>query len=171
MISKILNIALIVLAIGLISSYIYKMPKFSDGNPAPQFSAQTIEGQKYDLAADSTEFVLLHFWGTWCGPCRRENRSFLKQLASLDTSIAQSFRIVHLAIERDGEELEGAIAQDSLIFNNPVHIAQLDYFDSPIAVQYGVKNIPTSYLVDTKKKSIVAVNPDFNKITSILTAN
>ncbi len=59
-----------------------------------------------------------------------------------------------------------AIVNDELDWR--FHIGQFDRFDSPIAKAYGVREIPTKYLIDPEGR-IINVNPTVEEIRQILT--
>ncbi len=42
------------------------------GQPAPDFSATTLDGKKLTLADFKGQVLVLNFWATWCVPCRKE---------------------------------------------------------------------------------------------------
>lgn len=168
MLSKVLNVLLVVLFLGFVLNYIYRLPKFGDGEIAPQFTATLIDGSEFSLEDLKGNYVLLDFWGSWCAPCRRENPSIVElQNSFSDTkfSDAQGFKVVSVAIETNEKRWKRAIEKDGLIWK--YHIAQLDRFQSPIALQYGVKEIPTKYLIGPKG-NILSVNESPEKIAAFL---
>lgn len=164
--SKILNILLGLAILGFIGYKVYQMPKFGDGEVAPGFQAQLINGESFSLSDLNGSYVLLDFWGSWCGPCRQESPDLVKLHKTFNDktfSEADGFEIVSVAIETNEKRWKSAIAKDGL--NWPHHIVQLDRFKGPIATEYGVREIPTKYLLDTKGE-ILMVNPSFDKLES-----
>lgn len=167
-ISKITNVLLVLVVLGYAGYKIYQMPKFSDGEIAPGFQAELIDGKSFTLSDLSGNYVLLDFWGSWCGPCRQESPDLVKLHDTFNGksfSDAKGFEIVSVAIETNENRWKSAIAKDRL--NWPHHIVQLDRFKGPIAKEYGVREIPTKYLLDTKGE-IIMVNPSFEKIHEFL---
>ena len=59
---------------------------------APEFSLRTVQGDLFNLSDYKGKVVLLNFWGTWCGPCRREIPDFNK---------------LHDKYQKDGLEIVG----------------------------------------------------------------
>lgn len=163
--STIVNVLLGLAIIGFVGYKIYQMPKFSDGEMAPGFQAELINGKSFSLSELKGSYVLLDFWGSWCGPCRVES-PYLVQLHNMfngkSFTDADGFEIVSVAIETNEGRWRKAIEKDKL--NWPHHIVQLDRFKGKIAKEYGVREIPTKYLLDTKGE-ILMVNPSFDKLT------
>lgn len=166
--NKILNTLLVLLLVGYSGYYFYKKPKYINGETAPQFTAQMIDGTQFSLSDLKGKYVLLDFWGSWCGPCRKENPSIVglyKQFNGKIFTDASGFEVVSVAIERDENRMKKAIAKDGLIWKH--HIPQLDRFASPVASQYGVNEIPTKYLINPKGY-IMGVNQKPSEIARLL---
>ena len=45
---------------------------------APDFTLRTVQGELFKLSENRGKVIMLNFWGTWCGPCRREIPDFNK---------------------------------------------------------------------------------------------
>ncbi len=166
--NKILNILLVLLVIGYAVYYFYKQPKYINGEIAPPFTAQMIDGSEFSLSDLKGRYVLLDFWGSWCGPCRQENPNIVKLFDKFNGKTftdASGFEVVSVAIEKDENRMKSAILNDNLKWK--YHIPQLDRFNSPIVIQYGVKEIPTKYLINPDGY-IMGVNQSPTEIERLL---
>ena len=166
--NKILNILLVLLVIGYAVYYFYKQPKYINGEIAPPFTAQMIDGSEFSLSDLKGKYVLLDFWGSWCGPCRQENPNIVKMFDKFNGQTftdASGFEVVSVAIEKDENRMKSAILNDNLKWK--YHIPQLDRFNSPIVIQYGVKEIPTKYLINPDGY-IMGVNQSPTEIERLL---
>lgn len=170
-INKILNILLIILVLGYVVYYFYKQPKYDSGEMANDFTATLLDGQAFKLSELRGKYVLLDFWGSWCGPCRRENPELVALYSETrDTNYksAGEFEIVSVAIETKKESWLKAIQSDGLTWM--YQIGEFERFKSPIATLYGVKEIPTKYFISPEGR-ILMVNPKLSEVKSYLAEN
>ncbi len=114
----------------------------SKGNPAPDFSAQTPDGKTVQLADYKGKYVLVDFWASWCGPCRRENPSVV---AAYEQFKGKNFDILGVSLDTDKENWKKAIAKDGLTWQQ---ISELKGWSSSIAQKYQVNSIPANFLID-----------------------
>jgi len=166
--SIITNILIGLAIVGFVGYKVYILPKFGNGEKVPSFTTTLINGTSFSLEDMNEQYVLLDFWGSWCGPCRQENPALVKlyhKFHGKKFANASGFDIVSVAIETNEARWRKAIQRDNL--NWPHHIIQLDRFDGPIATQYGVKEIPTKYLLDTDG-AVLMVNPSFSELEAFL---
>lgn len=148
--------------------HLYFLPKYEAGELAPDFSGRLLDGADFSLAQLRGQYVLLHFWGSWCGPCRRENpelrqlyREFAPTILSGSMTFAESgpeLAIVSVAIERDSLRWQEARLRDGLDW--PYHLMDqtesLRFFGGPIAERYGVRAVPTHYLIGPAGELLLA---------------
>ncbi len=168
MFNKILSALLVVLILAYAGYKLYLMPKFGNGAAIPEISADLLNGEEFRLSDLKGSFVLLDFWGSWCGPCRRDNPNLVALYETFNGQNfkqAKGFEIVNVAIETSEKSWKRAIEKDGLSWK--YHILQNDLFKSPIAKEFGVREIPTKYLLNPKGE-IIAVNPNKQEVTEVL---
>jgi len=165
-------IPLLVVALYLGGRYFYFKPRHIQGEKAPAFTAVLAGGDAFSLESLQGSYVLLDFWGSWCGPCRAQNPKWValhRKYDGVRFPAADGFAIVSIGVEGDPSRWRSAIRQDSLYW--PYHILdQLDDspgFNSPLALLYDVKQLPTSFLLNPKGV-IIAVNPSPKEVGHIL---
>ena len=121
------------------------------GAVAPEISQQTPEGKTANLSDLRGKVVLIDFWASWCGPCRRENP---KVVAMYNKYKAQGFEVFGVSLDGDKKRWEAAIEKDKLTWT---HVSDLKKWKSGAAADYGVRSIPTTILIDREGK-ILAKN-------------
>jgi peroxiredoxin len=95
--------------------------------------------------------ILVDFWASWCGPCRRENPNVVKLYRDFHK---KGFDIVGVSFDTDGTKWNNAIISDSLTWHQ---MSDLKGWNSKGAELYGVASIPHTVLID-KDGTIIAKN-------------
>ncbi len=121
---------------------------YMPGLVAPDLAGPTPDNSTYSLKQMRGKVVLVDFWASWCGPCRRENPN-VKALYSKYKD--KGFEILGVSLDRDGEAWKAAIAADGLPWP---HISDLKGWQSDHAALYSVTSIPQTILLDRDGKII-----------------
>ncbi len=123
------------------------------GKIAPLFEEKLlkpIEGEStFKLESLRGNVVLIDFWASWCGPCRRENPNVVKTYQKFKD---KGFKIVSVSLDSDKKKWKDAIAKDNLIW--PYHVSNLGGWKSNVGKLYGVSSIPFTVLIDEEGKII-----------------
>jgi thiol-disulfide isomerase/thioredoxin len=135
--------AAVVAACLLFAWYKYRQPRFIAGEAAPDFEVSLADGQKARLSDLKGKYVLLQFWGSWCGPCRAENPHLADIYARFR---GQGFEIFSIGIENSALAWKKAIERDSLVWK--YHAMESGEFDGGVARQYNIKVIPSTFLIN-----------------------
>jgi peroxiredoxin len=122
------------------------------GQPAPDFTLDAPDGEPVKLSDKWKKgYLLIDFWAAWCAPCRRENPNVV---AVYNKYKDKGFDIIGVSLDHNKESWKKAIEQDQLTWT---HVSDLKFWDSEVAQLYGVRAIPSNYLID-KDGIIVAKN-------------
>ncbi len=134
------------------------------GMAAPEISLPDPSGKVRSLSSLKGKVVLLDFWASWCGPCRKANPHVVEVYNKYKS---KGFDVFSVSLDReDGKQKWiDAIAQDGLVWPN--HVSDLKWWSSAPAGVYGVQSIPKTFLIG-KDGKIVAVNPRDNLEAELL---
>jgi thiol-disulfide isomerase/thioredoxin len=111
--------------------------------PAQEIAQKDTTGTVRKLSALKGKVVLIDFWASWCGPCRKENPMVVALYKKYKD---KGFEIYSVSLDQDGSRWKAAIQQDNLIWEN--HVSDLGGWSNEAAQRYAVSSIPKTVLVD-----------------------
>ena len=114
------------------------------GRKAPEFTAPNPDGKPVSLKESLGKVTIVDFWASWCGPCRQANPGVV---ALYNEYHDKGLNIIGVSLDRPGQadKWKEAIAKDQLAWPQ---VSNLKFWEDPIAVSYGVKAIPATFILN-----------------------
>jgi peroxiredoxin len=122
------------------------------GMAMPDIALNDPSGMERSLSDLRGKVVLVDFWASWCGPCRRENPNVVRAWQAYKD---KGFEVFSVSLDKDVSKWQRAIDQDGLIWSN--HISDLRGWNSVVTGLYGISSIPHAILID-KEGTVVATH-------------
>jgi thiol-disulfide isomerase/thioredoxin len=116
----------------------FRAERFAVVEPAPAFAARRLDGSEVAITWPSPRVRIIHFWATWCEPCRDELPGLL---AFARAAHDHGLEVVAVAVDDDWREIQAFFA--GAVPSNVV-IAR----EASLHKRFGVSTLPDSYLVD-----------------------
>ena len=121
------------------------------GQVPPDFTQTTPDGKTMSLSSLKGKYVLVDFWASWCGPCRRENPNIVQRYNEYKD---ENFEIFGVSYDTKKANWEKAIQDDGLVWSQ---VSDLQGWKNATSDLYGIKAIPANLLLD-KEGRIIAKN-------------
>jgi thiol-disulfide isomerase/thioredoxin len=118
----------------------------------PEISLKTPDNKTLNLSSLKGKYVLVDFWASWCGPCRRENPNVVKLYKKYRK---KNFTVYSVSLDEDGTKWKQAIKMDNLIWPN--HVSDLKGWQSSVVPMFNIQGIPYTVLVNPEGK-IIGIN-------------
>ena len=118
------------------------MPSLSAGAVAPDFVANDTLGNAFQLSSLKGSYVVVDFWASWCGDCRREIPSVKELFAEY---APRGVKFVGLSFDHDAEAWRKCLAESDFPFLQVSNLVK--WKESPISASYDLHWIPTLALI------------------------
>ena len=138
------------------------------GQPAPPFEIENLRKNKINLDSFKGQYVLIDFWGSWCGPCRQENKILTMMYAHYKDQKfkkAAGIQFLSIAFDQDPDAAKNAIEKDGLVW--PHHVIEPNMFDSELAQTYRIRSIPMTSLIGPDQ-IIMLADPSIRELDDFL---
>ncbi|MFP4228558.1 MAG: TlpA family protein disulfide reductase [Salinivenus sp.] len=130
---------LLVVAIYAYQQFMPSIDLSSQKDPAPDFAAETLSGERFQLREHRGTVVVVNVWATWCPPCRVEMPGFVDLQRDLEDDGVQ---FVGIAVDQEGAEAVRPFVEEQEV--NFPQIAR----PSVAAQHFPGEEIPRTYLID-----------------------
>jgi len=140
----------------LLSTTIYAQTE--KGAEAPDIQLPNVKGEITKLSSLKGKIVLIDFWASWCGPCRKS----MPRLRELYKKYKdKGFEIYGISLDTEKDSWKKAIFEDGIKWSQVIDI------EGNVATKWQVQYIPTSYLLD-KSGRVVAINAEGAELEKLL---
>ncbi len=129
-----------------------KLKESMVNEPAPQFTLKDAEGNNVSLSDYKGKIVILDFWATWCGPCKRSFPAMQMAVNKYKDNPDVKFLFIH-TWEKEENATESAkqyLKENNYNFHLLMDLKDPKTRTNKVVSSYKVKGIPTKFIIDAK---------------------
>ena len=132
------------------------------GQMAPEISLSNAKDSIVTLSSFKGKVVLIDFWASWCGPCRKSNPGVVRLYNKYHP---KGFEVLGVSVDTKKDAWLKAIRQDKINYTQVINNSSEN---SPATI-YGIRYIPSTFLLN-KKGEIVAIDLEGDDLEKQITA-
>jgi len=117
------------------------MNNLDQGEQAPDFELETMDGEKVKLSDYRGQKVMLNFWATWCPPCRDE----IPDMQAFHEDHGDDVTILAVNLTSEEASINNV---SSFLEEYGVDFTVLKDVDTSVAIAYQAMALPTTYIID-----------------------
>jgi thiol-disulfide isomerase/thioredoxin len=132
------------------------------GRELPEFTGYDADGHAIRLSGYRGKYLLIDFWGSWCGPCIAD----LPAVIEVYNQYRDKFNVLGIAISDNRDNLKKAIEKHKVPWKNILNNEADPLQD--LSLFFDVPSVPMKFLVSPEGKLIRTITPEDKDLKTLL---